>query len=144
MMVVKWSGKGWSKTTCEPPRIYPSPWRAVYNEGRSLLSGCHLPSTSSNKYFHAHLGHQNYHRYSQLTKPHLSTNIPTDPSDWALFHYFTMHFWIAVVLPFFAASTLGATVFGGITSGLLAQPLVNGTRVTKDLEINRAKARNVW
>jgi hypothetical protein len=45
--------------------------------------------------------------------------------------------WIAVVLPFFAASTLGAIVLqGGSKSSVLAQPLVNGTRVTQELYAN--------
>jgi hypothetical protein len=47
-----------------------------------------------------------------------------------------MYPWIAVVLPFFAASTLGATMLGGSTSSVLAEPLVNGTRVTQDLYAN--------
>ena len=132
-MVVQWTGKEWSKATCEPPRTHLSSWRAVYNEGLSLLRDCHLPSTLSNKSFPAYLGHQNHHRYSQLKRPYLSTDTPTNPSNWAFFHQFTMHLWIAVALPFFAASALAATAFTGSNSDLLAQPLVNGSSVTQEL-----------
>jgi len=45
--------------------------------------------------------------------------------------------WIAAVYPFFVASTVGAIVLqGGSKSSVLAQPLVNGTRVTQDLYAN--------
>ena len=47
-----------------------------------------------------------------------------------------MHLWIAVVLPFFAASAVGAIVFGGSTSDLMVHPLVNGWEVTAGLYAN--------